>query len=152
MWHRAKKVTLSAGQIEVKIDFPLPIIACNLMFEYTDFYENLQVNIFFTNFQISLLCARAVWGYWANCKTPDDCITLAKWWMMLVVSRLQLKPCSAHVAQLLCLPHRVSVPTVVRMSTSATSAGKVHLIKTLANGSTVSFWNLTAFPGIGPLG
>lgn len=44
MWHRAKKVTLSAGQIEVKIDFPLPIIACNLMFEYTDFYENLQVN------------------------------------------------------------------------------------------------------------
>lgn len=46
MWHRAKKVTLSAGQIEVKIDFPLPIIACNLMFEYTDFYENLQVEYF----------------------------------------------------------------------------------------------------------
>lgn len=44
MWHRAKKVTLSAGQIEVKIDFPLPIIACNLMFEYTDFYENLQAS------------------------------------------------------------------------------------------------------------
>lgn len=47
MWHRAKKVTLSAGQIEVKIDFPLPIIACNLMFEYTDFYENLQVSFIY---------------------------------------------------------------------------------------------------------
>ena len=44
MWHRAKKVTLAAGQIEVKVDFPLPIVACNLMFEYTDFYENLQAS------------------------------------------------------------------------------------------------------------
>lgn len=51
MWHRAKKVTLSAGQIEVKIDFPLPIIACNLMFEYTDFYENLQVSFIYSVMQ-----------------------------------------------------------------------------------------------------
>lgn len=43
MWNKAKKVTLSAGQTEVKMDFPLPIVACNLMFEYGDFYENLQV-------------------------------------------------------------------------------------------------------------
>ncbi|XP_076048949.1 E3 ubiquitin-protein ligase-like protein poe isoform X2 [Oratosquilla oratoria] len=44
MWHKAKKVLLSAGQTEVKIDFPLPIVACNLMFEYADFYENLQAS------------------------------------------------------------------------------------------------------------
>lgn len=43
MWNKAKKVNLSAGQTEVKMDFPLPIVACNLMFEYSDFYENLQV-------------------------------------------------------------------------------------------------------------
>ena len=38
------QVSLSAGQVEVKIDFPLPIMACNLMFEYSDFYENLQAS------------------------------------------------------------------------------------------------------------
>lgn len=26
-----------------KVDFPLPIVACNLMIEYSDFYENFQV-------------------------------------------------------------------------------------------------------------
>ena len=30
----------------VKIEFPLPIVACNLMIEYADFYENIQVQIF----------------------------------------------------------------------------------------------------------
>lgn len=43
VWHKAKKVVLSAGQTEVKVDFPLPIVACNLMVEYADFYDNLQV-------------------------------------------------------------------------------------------------------------
>ncbi|ELU10961.1 hypothetical protein CAPTEDRAFT_154354 [Capitella teleta] len=42
VWHKAKKVVLSAGQNEVKVDFPLPIVACNLMVEYADFYDNLQ--------------------------------------------------------------------------------------------------------------
>ena len=37
-------MTLSAGQVDVKIDFPLPIMACNLMFEYCNFYENLQAS------------------------------------------------------------------------------------------------------------
>lgn len=45
MWHRAKKCTLAAGQTELKVEFPLPIVACNLMIEYADFYENFQVII-----------------------------------------------------------------------------------------------------------
>lgn len=44
LWHKAKKVILSSGQTEVKIEFPLPIVACNLMIEYVDFYENLQAS------------------------------------------------------------------------------------------------------------
>ncbi|XP_056641011.1 E3 ubiquitin-protein ligase UBR4 isoform X2 [Diorhabda sublineata] len=44
LWHKAKKVTLQSGQTEVKIEFPLPIVACNLMVEYTDFYENIQAS------------------------------------------------------------------------------------------------------------
>ena len=44
MWHKAKKVVLTAGQTEVKVEFPLPIIACNLMVEYADFYDNLQAS------------------------------------------------------------------------------------------------------------
>ncbi len=44
MWHKAKKVSLSKGQTEIKIEFPLPIVACNLMIEYADFYENIQAS------------------------------------------------------------------------------------------------------------
>eukprot|EP00058_Branchiostoma_floridae_P006338 XP_002591826.1 hypothetical protein BRAFLDRAFT_125324 [Branchiostoma floridae] len=44
MWHRAKKVVLSPGQAEVKVDFLLPITASNLMIEYADFYDNLQAS------------------------------------------------------------------------------------------------------------
>jgi E3 ubiquitin-protein ligase UBR4 len=44
MWHRAKKVSLTAGQTDIKIEFPLPIVACNLMIEYADFYENIQAS------------------------------------------------------------------------------------------------------------
>lgn len=42
VWHKAKKVSLISGQTEVKMEFPLPIVACNLMIEYADFYENIQ--------------------------------------------------------------------------------------------------------------
>ena len=28
----------------LQVDFPLPIVACNLMIEYADFYENFQVH------------------------------------------------------------------------------------------------------------
>ena len=41
MWHKARSVTLQSGQTEVKVDFPLPITACNLMIEYADFYETV---------------------------------------------------------------------------------------------------------------
>lgn len=44
LWHKAKKVVLLTGQTEVKIEFPLPIVACNLMIEYADFYENIQAS------------------------------------------------------------------------------------------------------------
>lgn len=44
LWHKAKKVNLQSGQTEVKIEFPLPIVACNLMIEYADFYENIQAS------------------------------------------------------------------------------------------------------------
>lgn len=52
MWHKAKKVTLSSGQTDVKIEFPLPITACNLMIEYADFYETV------TSSSESLQCPR----------------------------------------------------------------------------------------------
>ena len=44
MWHKARKVSLTAGQTDIKIEFPLPIVACNLMIEYADFYENIQAS------------------------------------------------------------------------------------------------------------
>ena len=42
MWHLAKRITLTAGQTEVNVEFPLPIVACNIMIEYSDFYKNMQ--------------------------------------------------------------------------------------------------------------
>ncbi|CAH2243765.1 jg12683 [Pararge aegeria aegeria] len=42
MWHKAKRVQLQSGQSEVRVEFPLPIVACNLMMEYAEFYENQQ--------------------------------------------------------------------------------------------------------------
>lgn len=47
MWHKAKRVQLQSGQSEVRVDFPLPIVACNLMMEYADFYENQQATGFY---------------------------------------------------------------------------------------------------------
>ncbi len=44
LWNKAKKVVLTAGQTEVKVDFPLPIVACNLMIEYAEFYDNFQAS------------------------------------------------------------------------------------------------------------
>uniref|UniRef100_A0A3B4FTU0 Ubiquitin protein ligase E3 component n-recognin 4 n=1 Tax=Pundamilia nyererei TaxID=303518 RepID=A0A3B4FTU0_9CICH len=41
---RSKKVQLTPGQTEVKIDLPLPIVASNLMIEFSDFYENYQAS------------------------------------------------------------------------------------------------------------
>lgn len=56
MWHKAKRVQLQSGQSEVRVDFPLPIVACNLMMEYADFYENQQatgmINYFYSKLPI----------------------------------------------------------------------------------------------------
>lgn len=42
LWHKARTVSLQSGQTELKIDFPLPITACNLMIEFADFYETVS--------------------------------------------------------------------------------------------------------------
>ena len=42
VWHKAKKLSLTPGQTEVKVDLPLPITACNLKIEFAAFYENLH--------------------------------------------------------------------------------------------------------------
>ena len=44
LWHKAKRIVLTQGQTELKVDLPLPIVACNLMIEYADFYDNLQAS------------------------------------------------------------------------------------------------------------
>ncbi|ALC38729.1 poe [Drosophila busckii] len=42
LWHKARSVALQSGQTELKVDFPLPITACNLMIEFADFYETVS--------------------------------------------------------------------------------------------------------------
>ncbi|XP_068151498.1 protein purity of essence [Drosophila tropicalis] len=42
LWHKARSVTLQSAQTELKIDFPLPITACNLMIEFADFFETVS--------------------------------------------------------------------------------------------------------------
>lgn len=67
MWHKAKKVTLSSGQTDVKIEFPLPITACNLMVEYADFYETV------TSSSESLQCPRCSAAVAANPGVCGNC-------------------------------------------------------------------------------
>lgn len=43
-WIKVKRVKLESGQTEVKMEFPLPILACNLKIEYSEFYENVQAS------------------------------------------------------------------------------------------------------------
>ncbi|KAK9038974.1 hypothetical protein V6N11_023815 [Hibiscus sabdariffa] len=42
LWKRAKSSHLAFNQSELKVEFPIPIIACNFMIELDSFYENLQ--------------------------------------------------------------------------------------------------------------
>ncbi|GJR24096.1 auxin transport protein BIG [Tanacetum coccineum] len=42
LWKRAKVCHLAFNQSELKVDFPIPITACNFMIELDSFYENLQ--------------------------------------------------------------------------------------------------------------
>lgn len=67
MWHKARKVTLLSGQTDVKIEFPLPITACNLMIEYADFYETV------TGSSESLQCPRCSAAVPANPGVCGNC-------------------------------------------------------------------------------
>ena len=75
MWHKAKKVSLTSGQTDVKLDFPLPIVACNLMIEYADFYENMQVLTSLTRAPLGYSAERAPLGgggrFCPPCLTPE---------------------------------------------------------------------------------
>ncbi|KAH7839389.1 hypothetical protein Vadar_003521 [Vaccinium darrowii] len=42
LWKCAKSCHLTFNQTELKVDFPVPITACNLMIQLDSFYENLQ--------------------------------------------------------------------------------------------------------------
>ncbi|EOY03818.1 Auxin transport protein (BIG) isoform 1 [Theobroma cacao] len=42
LWKRAKSCHLAFNQTELKVEFPIPITACNFMIELDSFYENLQ--------------------------------------------------------------------------------------------------------------
>ncbi|KAH7841627.1 hypothetical protein Vadar_032283 [Vaccinium darrowii] len=42
LWKCAKSCHLTFNQTELKVEFPVPIIACNFMIQLDSFYENLQ--------------------------------------------------------------------------------------------------------------
>lgn len=44
LWNLARKQYLSPSQADVKIEFTLPIVACNLMIQFSEFFENLQAS------------------------------------------------------------------------------------------------------------
>ncbi|PIA63273.1 hypothetical protein AQUCO_00200948v1 [Aquilegia coerulea] len=44
LWKRAKSCHLASNQTELKVEFPIPITACNFMIELDSFYENLQAS------------------------------------------------------------------------------------------------------------
>lgn len=67
MWHKARSLTLQSGQTEVKIDFSLPITACNLMIEYEDFYETV------TSSAENLQCPRCSAAVPANPGVCSNC-------------------------------------------------------------------------------
>ena len=64
-WHLAKKISLTAGQTDIKVEFPLPILACNIMIEYSDFYENIQVGqqLSYTSYSIGYFSADVFYIY-----------------------------------------------------------------------------------------
>ncbi|KAL2641590.1 hypothetical protein R1flu_009177 [Riccia fluitans] len=44
LWKRARSCHLAVNQTELKVDFSIPITACNFMIELDSFYENLQAS------------------------------------------------------------------------------------------------------------
>ena len=46
LWLKACSCTVQPSQSELKFEFPLPIVARNVILEFVDFYENPQVCIY----------------------------------------------------------------------------------------------------------
>ena len=67
IWSLARKYFLSPGQTDVKIEFTLPIIACNLMIEFSEFYENFQAS------SETLQCPRCSTSVSANPGVCSNC-------------------------------------------------------------------------------
>lgn len=67
IWNLARKYSLSPNQTDVKIEFTLPIVACNLMIEFSEFYENLQAS------SETLQCPRCSTSVSANPGVCSNC-------------------------------------------------------------------------------
>lgn len=67
IWSLARKYSLSPGQSDVKIEFTLPIVACNLMIEFSEFYENFQAS------SETLQCPRCSTSVSANPGVCSNC-------------------------------------------------------------------------------
>jgi E3 ubiquitin-protein ligase UBR4 len=66
LWSKAKKVHIQPSQNEIKIEFALPIIACNLMLEYADFYDRDSANSTEASTTTMLQCPRCSTSVPAN--------------------------------------------------------------------------------------
>ena len=72
LWLKAKRVCVQPAQQEVKIEFQLPIIACNLMIEYVDFYDrDAQTNTETTILQCPR-CSASVPAHPGVCNTCGE--------------------------------------------------------------------------------
>lgn len=67
IWNLARKYPLSLNQTDVKIEFTLPIVACNLMIEFAEFYENFQAS------SETLQCPRCSTSVSANPGVCSNC-------------------------------------------------------------------------------
>lgn len=67
IWNLARKYSLSPNQTDVKIEFTLPIVACNLMIEFSEFYENFQAS------SETLQCPRCSTSVSANPGVCSNC-------------------------------------------------------------------------------
>ena len=68
-WKKVKTCTLSPGQIDVNVEFPIPITATNFMMEYASFYENPKAGI---EKLMCPRCNRPVNDKYGICKSCHD--------------------------------------------------------------------------------
>ena len=77
LWSRAKCVHVQPNQQEIHIEFPLPIVACNLMIEYADFYDrDQQQQLMSTSAESTMLqcprCSASVPAHPGVCNTCGE--------------------------------------------------------------------------------